>query len=350
MAKTAWKIVLGLWIAALLAPAPANARPEDTAASARTVAMTFDDLPLALAGETDAEATRAIAAAANRRILAALRKYRAPATGFVVERRVRALGPGAERLLAAWNAGPYELANHGFSHADANSLDLAGIEREIVEGEATIGPMAAKAGRRLRFFRFPYNHLGDTPEKQAAALSLLRARGYQIAASTIDTSDYQFSAAFERALRQRDKPMQERIKRAYLDHTATQIAYYGDLDRQVLGFEPPAVMLLHLSRLNAATLDAILALFRKAGYRFVSLAEAQAHPVYAEPPRFVTRFGPMWAYRWARDRGVKVDGRLEQEPPAWIGDYAAGRTPGAAPGPAAAHRDGGDTGLQKPQP
>ncbi|CAN5656860.1 hypothetical protein BH10PSE14_BH10PSE14_27740 [soil metagenome] len=34
--------------------------------------------------------------------------------------------------------------------------------------------------------------------------------------------------------------------------------------------------------------------------------------------------GPMWAYRWARARQVKVDGRLEQEPPAWIGAYAGG--------------------------
>jgi hypothetical protein len=31
----------------------------------------------------------------------------------------------------------------------------------------------------------------------------------------------------------------------------------------------------------------------------------------------------MWGYRWARERGVKVDGSLEPEPPKWITDYGS---------------------------
>lgn len=299
-----------------------SAAAEDGPAQ-RTVAMTFDDLPMVNIGQ-EAQPL-AIADETNRRILATLKRYRAPATGFVVESRIHGIGQGAAQLLAGWNRGIFELANHGFSHADANALDLPAIEREIVQGETTIGPMVRKAGRSLRFFRFPYNHLGNTPEKQVGAMSLLRARGYQLAASTIDTSDYVFDEAFTRALRERDRDMQNRIKQAYLDHTAIQIAYYAALNRQALGYEPPAIMLLHVNRLNASTLDAQLALFRKAGYRFVSLADAQADPAYAQAPRLETRFGPMWGYRWARERGIKVDGRLEEEPPAWVAAYGAGK-------------------------
>jgi hypothetical protein len=29
----------------------------------------------------------------------------------------------------------------------------------------------------------------------------------------------------------------------------------------------------------------------------------------------------MWAYRWARERDVTIDGSLEPEPPKWIGEY-----------------------------
>ncbi|NOT41402.1 MAG: polysaccharide deacetylase family protein [Alphaproteobacteria bacterium] len=287
----------------------------------RTVAMTFDDLPMTNP-ERDAQPL-AIAAETNRQILAALERYRAPATGFVNEIHITSIGPGADQLLTGWNQGEYELANHGATHADANVLDLPAIEREIIQGETTIGPLVRNAGRSLRFFRFPYNHLGETAEKQTGAMALLKARGYQLAASTIDTSDYVFDKAFVRALDARDSDMQSRIKRAYLDHTAKQIAYYAGLNLQVLGYEPPAIMLLHINRLNAETLDAQLALFRKAGYRFVSLAEAQADPAYAQAPRLPTRFGPMWCYRWARDRGIRVDGRLEEEPPAWVADYGA---------------------------
>jgi peptidoglycan/xylan/chitin deacetylase (PgdA/CDA1 family) len=313
----------------MLTPIGAFAQDNQTV---RTVAMTFDDLPMANP-ERD---TQSLAAATviNRRIIAALRRYRAPATGFVNEMKIKKIGPGADRLLLDWNRGQFELANHGSSHADANALDLRTLEREIVEGEATIGPMARKKGRPLRFFRFPFNHLGETAEKQAGAIALLKAHGYQLAASTIDTSDYVFNNAFTRALVTRDSAMQTKIKNAYLDHTAKQITYYANLNRQVLGYEPPAIMLLHINRLNAETLDAQLALFRKAGYRFVSLAQAQADPAYAQPPRVPTRFGPMWGYRWARDREISVNGSLEEEPPAWVAEYGAavsGQLPTALP-------------------
>ena len=82
-------------------------------------------------------------------------------------------------------------------------------------------------------------------------------------------------------------------------------------------------MLLHANRLNAATIEPLLGLFRSGGYRFVSLAQAQADQAYSFMPAVATKFGPMWAYRWAQEHHVKVDGRLEQEPPAWISAYAA---------------------------
>lgn len=318
-------LLLALGVAAVPAPALAGSQDPPPAAG-RTVAITFDDLPYVHGvGAPGAPATIAAAKEANRRILAALARAKAPATGFVTESRARVLGPAARDLLRPWNAGRNELANHGFAHADSNGLDLDAIRRDVVDGEATIGPMAASAGRKLRFFRFPFNHVGDSDAKRAAIEAMLAGRGYTLAASTIDTSDYLFDQAHERAIAAGDTAMQRRIRRAYLDHSRGQIAYYADLNRQVLGREPPAVMLLHLNRLNAAVIDPLLGLFRAAGYRFVPLAEAQADPAYVRPPAFATRFGPMWGYRWARERGIRVDGSREAEPADWIAAYAEGR-------------------------
>lgn len=299
----------------------ASAQATTPSPGGRVVAITFDDLPY-----VGTEATPSIdaAIAAQRRIVGALRRAHVPATGFVNEDKVEALGPRGGRLLAAWNTGLLALGNHGYSHFDSNALDVAAIEREIVKGEATIRPMAAAAGRTIRFFRFPYNHVGDSEAKRIAIEDLLARHGYTLAASTIDTSDYLFNSAYERAFAEHDRAMMRRISQAYLDHSRVQIGYYGALDRQVIGREVPAIMLLHANRINAATIKQLLGLFRAAGYGFVSLARAQADPVYATAPAVATKYGPMWAYRWARARQVKVDGRLEQEPPAWIGAYAGG--------------------------
>lgn len=298
----------------------AEAREASPPKQGRVVAITFDDLPYVGEGSP---VSRYAAIDAQSRIVAALRRAHVPATGFVNEDKVQALGPAGRRLLLKWNRGLLTLGNHGFSHFDSNDLDIAGIEQEIVKGEATIRPMAESRGRPLTFFRFPYNHVGDTEAKRLAIEALLARHRYKLAASTIDTSDYLFNAAYERAFANHDGAVMQRIERAYLDHSRVQIAYYGELGHKVLGREVPAIMLLHANRLNAATIKPLLGLFRSAGYLFVSLERAQADPAYSTMPAIATKFGPMWAYRWARERKVKVDGRLEQEPPPWITSYVA---------------------------
>jgi len=84
-------------------------------------------------------------------------------------------------------------------------------------------------------------------------------------------------------------------------------------------------MLLHASRLNADAIEQVLKLFTDRRYRFVSLAAAQSDPAYQIPETHVTKFGPMWGYRWAAERGVKVNGSLEKEPAKWVTDYARTR-------------------------
>lgn len=65
----------------------------------------------------------------------------------------------------------------------------------------------------------------------------------------------------------------------------------------------------------------LLSLFEEKQYRFVTLAEAQSDPAYATPDGPPTRFGPMWGYRWAREKGVTADGRMEPELPPWVHEY-----------------------------
>jgi peptidoglycan/xylan/chitin deacetylase (PgdA/CDA1 family) len=315
---TARPMLARLAAAALFVASSAAAQP-----ASHTVAMTFDDLPLVDA--SDAAADRAKALAANEQVQRALRRYAAPAIGFVNEAKVENLGPVGIAILKSWNRGPFELGNHGFAHLDTNDLTLPAIEQEIDRGELSMRPLAQGAGRSLRYYRFAFNHVGDTEEKRVAIEVSLARRGYRLAATTIDTSDYLFAKAYDRALAEKDAAATTRIEQAYLAYTREQIAYYGQLNARVLGYEPPEVMLLHLNRLNAATLERILQIFTMMHYSFVTLDKAQSDPAYARSPAVATKYGPMWGYRWARERGVKVDGSLEKDPPSWVAEYAAGK-------------------------
>ncbi len=285
-------------------------------AQTRAVALTFDDLPVA----DTKDPTEALFV--NRALLNALKKHHAPAIGFVNEKTVEELGSeNGKRILQHWVREGFDLGNHTFSHADLNNITFELFKQEVARGEDSFRPMLAEVGRTPRFLRFPFNHTGDTKEKHDSVAAFLKQRGYQVAACTIDNEDYLFNAAYIQMLAKKDEAQAVKLRAEYLAYTAVEIDYYASLHKQIFGREIPQVMVLHANRLNADILEEILSLFEEKKYRFVSLEAAQSDPAYRVPDTFVTKFGPMWGYRWAKELGIEVDGSLESEPPAWIAQY-----------------------------
>ena len=224
-------------------------------------------------------------------------------------------------MLREWTRGEFDLGNHTYSHPDVNQFSVAQIEDEIIRGETSFVPLMKQAGKTPKFFRFPMNHTGDIKEKHDQIAMFLTQRGYRLATCTIDNSDYLFNSAYVRMLARHDDSSARRLRSEYLSYTSTEVDYYAGLNKQVLGYEPPQVMLLHDNRLNADMIKQLLALFEKKQYKFISLDRAQSDPAYQIPDTYITKYGPMWGYRWASERGVKVNGRLEPEPPEWITQY-----------------------------
>ena len=291
----------------------------------RSVAITFDDLPAAGAMNPDEDRalTTVDVRSINQSILATLRAHRVPATGFVNERGIAAYADAAERreILGQWIAAGMDLGNHTYSHADYNGLSIEQFRTEVERGEASIAPLLRKAGKKLSYFRFPMNHTGDTAAKREAAARYLAGRGYQIATCTIDTEDFAFERAYRVMLSKGNTGSAQALREEYLRYTAAEIDYYAGLHRQLFGRETAHVLILHVNRINAEVLDAVLRLFEERGYRFVTLAEAQGDTAFHSADTLVTKFGPMWGYRWARALGAKIDGSKESEPPEWILRY-----------------------------
>jgi peptidoglycan/xylan/chitin deacetylase (PgdA/CDA1 family) len=227
----------------------------------------------------------------------------------------------ARKILKQWTRPQFDLGNHTYSHVDFDSSSVDDFEQEIVRDETAIASLSRSGSPKPSYFRFPYNHTGDTREKHDAIASFLAARGYRLAPCTIDGSDYEFNATYVLAIARHDHEAAEKLRADYVAYTASEIDWYSKLDKQVFGYEVPHVMLLHANRLNADTIEAIITLFVKRGYRFVTLTEALKDPAYATAETYVTKFGPMWGYRWAKELDVKVDGNDEPDPPAWVDQY-----------------------------
>jgi peptidoglycan/xylan/chitin deacetylase (PgdA/CDA1 family) len=294
------------------------------AAQTRTVAITIDDLPF-VSGHEGAQkqgSEAAFATASNHKLLVAMQRHHIPVTGLVNEHGVETLGPKAGlAILHEWIDRGFDLGNHTYAHPDFNDLTVAEFEDQIVRGEKTFMPLMQAAGRNSKFFRFPFNHTGDTQEKHDAVAVFLKARGYKTAPCTIEDEDWLFTATYYRVHVRHDEATAAKVREAYLAFAAAEIDYYAKLNKQVLGYDPPQIMLIHDNPLNADVIEELLALFEKRGYTFVSLAQAEADAVYQAPETTITKYGPMWAYRWARERNVNVDGSLEPEAPKWITEY-----------------------------
>src|SRR5437899_4642342 len=131
----------------------------------RTVALTFDDLPLAGAGSEGISSAERIAEArsVNHAILAALKRHHAPAIAFVNEGKVVADGVTEQnrKILSEWTGNGNDLGNHTFSHPDLSKISAQEFEEDVLNGEASIKPLMAAAGKPLRYLRFPFNHTGE---------------------------------------------------------------------------------------------------------------------------------------------------------------------------------------------
>ncbi len=293
-------------------------------ARTHTMAMTVDDLPFASGNSVAISPADAKSAGqVNRKILKAFAHHHIPATGFVIEERAEELSiPVSKKILKQWTGPGFDLGNHLYSHPDVNTLSIEQVENQITRGEQMFAPLLANVSSKPEFLRFPYNHTGDTKEKHDAIAAFMTARGYRLAPCTIDNTDYEFNTSYVLAISRHNDREAAKIRAAYIAYTGAEIDYYTALNKQVFGYEPPHIMLLHDSSLNADTIEEVILLFEQRGYRFVTLNNALKDPAYAVPETYITKYGPMWGYRWAQERHVKVNGRAEPDPPAWIEEYA----------------------------
>jgi len=245
--------------------------PSLIGAQTKQVAVTIDDLPAVLASNYQDQLK------INQKILSALERYHVKATGFVIGNRV----PGRSDIFELWLSQGHELGNHTYSHMDLDEVDAQVYELDIVKGAHEIEKLLLPSGQSLRYFRFPYLHTGRNTEKGNLVREFLKENRYTIAPVTINPYDWEYNSRYVEAWGSHKLQEEEQITHMYLDRIKTTTVeaesiswlYYGRIIKQIL--------LLHLNRINAGTLDQVLDYYVSSGYTFVTLEEALADSAYS---------------------------------------------------------------------
>jgi peptidoglycan/xylan/chitin deacetylase (PgdA/CDA1 family) len=255
------------------------------------VALTFDDLPWNGSQPTSAEMR-----ARTAHLLDVLQAHHAPAAGFVNCDRA----DDARDLLQLWRDAGAELGNHTARHRDLNrAISRSDLNLWLNDVRRCDTFLREFVGRPEKYLRFPMLHEGATETQFRSAASLLSELGLRNAQVTIDNSDFLLAGPYAEAVRNGESEWSKVLAEAFVEHDMAAARHFREVARRKLGADVPHVLLLHMNRMTADNLDALLSAFEREGFEFVTLSTALAHPAYQRREIYRGPKGLSFLYRIA---------------------------------------------------
>ena len=95
----------------------------------------------------------------------------------------------------------------------------------------------------------------------------------------------------------------KRVGEAYVPYMESKLDYWERQSMKLFGREISQTLLIHTNFINSDYFDDLAAMFKRRGYRFVTLEEALNDDAYRLPDTYVGPAGISWLHRWAREKG-----------------------------------------------
>jgi len=277
--------------ALLLASAPSiAARPPE-------IAITIDDLPVHAPYPPGVTPTQV-----NEQMIAALKAGGVPAIGFVNGIGTKQY-PETLQLLPKWRAAHFLLGNHSWTHPHLSQLTIPQFENELMKGDPLLSRLGD--GSDWRWFRYPFLDEGKDEAQRNSARAVLAKHGYRIADVTTSFSDWAFTPAWARCNAAGDKAAVTELERMYLNAVKESIFVARGTARALYGRDIPYVLLMHVSAMSAHMMPQVIKAYRAAGFRFVTIKQAESDPVYRADID-LSLPGRIADWKLAQDKAVKL--------------------------------------------
>lgn len=236
----------------------------------REIAVTLDDLPL-VASQMNTPGNQQRSIERFDRIIQAFTENQVPVTGFVI---AGAIEKGQWAFLEKFRAAGLSLGNHTYSHRSLNQIGAEKYIADIARADKILAPIMTTP----KYFRYPYLAEG-TKESKPKVLAYLAENHYTVAPVTIDSKDFQFNEQLYKVpFRARENYIQKQMKKRYLDYVwnATLKA-----EKRAKGQPVKQILLIHSNVLNSYVLPDLIQMYKKNGYKFITLTEALENPAPA---------------------------------------------------------------------
>jgi peptidoglycan/xylan/chitin deacetylase (PgdA/CDA1 family) len=241
---------------------------------APSIAITIDDIPAHGPLPPGVDRQQVMDA-----IIAALRSRGVSEPSGFLNAGFGADDPQSPGVVAAWRRAGFPLGNHTFAHSDLDKVGAGAFIADLVRNEPPVA--AVMHGSDRHWFRYPFLHEGSDPAARDAVRTVLHDRRYRIAAVTMSFDDFAWNAPYARCATQGNGAAIASLEASYLDAARNVAVRQRALSQQLYARDIPYVLLLHVGAFDARMLPRLLDLYRAMGFRFVSLAVAEADPFYA---------------------------------------------------------------------
>ncbi|HUR99378.1 MAG TPA: M56 family metallopeptidase [Pyrinomonadaceae bacterium] len=244
--------------------------------------------------------------ATARLLIAKLKEYKVPATGFLQGGMVsdgEKLFPVRANIARMWIDAGFQVGLGGFKHVSLYHTPADEYIANIEKNERVAKQIIGDAKLPIRYFSYPYLNTGKTGEDKAKVESWLASRGYTSVKYTFDNQEWMYSYAYDMARNDNDLNTMKEIRTAYLDYMGRMFAHFEAYSAELFGRDIPQTMVLTSSRLITDTADDFFAMAAKRGYSFVTLEEAQSDPAYKTKEDFAGDSGISWLERWSMAKG-----------------------------------------------
>jgi peptidoglycan/xylan/chitin deacetylase (PgdA/CDA1 family) len=235
-------------------------------ASAREIALTFDDAP-------QPDTVLMTGAERTDKLIKALKDAKVPdALFFVTTKNITE--QNKSRLNQYTHAG-FHLANHSHSHSSASKLGVIDYLSDAYRAHLILKDF----DNRLSFHRFPFLNYGADTNAVEKLQSGLGELGYKDGYVTVDNFDWAMSSILVNAAEQNKTIDYAKASALYVDTLEQAIEFYDAIAQKTLKRSPKHVLLLHENDAAALFLPDLIARLRSKGWKIISPQEAYKDPI-----------------------------------------------------------------------
>lgn len=287
------------------------------------IAMTFDDVLMA----NQPSCTLGKRKQVQRDIIKVLNLHKVNALALMVTDgqcafSTRGLANDSARM---WLNNGHQIGQQSATFIDINKVSAETYLSDLGRAHQTLVSVFDEHHTNILWFRAPYLHRGNKPEKKQAIEDWLYKYHYREAPVTIDSKEAVYARAYERALRDNHTEMANLIVQAYLAHLKTSANFYRNLSQQVFHRDIVQVLRLRVNQLNADHLEQVFSMFQNdLSVQWVDIESALSDSAYESKDDYVGNPGLSWIFRWGHTQYLDVDIDFIPQADEWIAAFASG--------------------------